>query len=379
VGVGVLSQASATVIARAGADPGQTTASGGALRTGMAGVVYEQQVITMDKNAGKLVLKPSAGSAYSTGNLEDKTAEEFEAALEHVDMGLGDVHVTRSSNFTKGTDYSGTYTTTWTVTFLDYRGDVPPLYIDSSQVSGTDGTGGASVAEFLKGRANEFTVEPKKASGNVVKDITAEPSATQGEDLFYTELWMPGYDSASDELPVWYADGGVAKYNPVQYSVQKVLITAASSSFVLTMDTSSRLGGVSRATSGSAPACVVPVGGPTSYCSTSLTSDSTALEVKNKLEGLSNVGEVDVLRTAISATETQYLVTFMHDLGTVPALGLTGTGSVGIEQDGVTEVQHVELTSDEEFVQEIQSGLFASGACTALCGARVAGLAHLQS
>ena len=72
----------------------------------------------------------------------------FEAALEATAMGIGDVHVTRSLNYTA----LGETGTTWTVTFLDYRGDVPALLLDATELVGygAGGAGGATVSEFLK-------------------------------------------------------------------------------------------------------------------------------------------------------------------------------------------------------------------------------------
>ena len=59
------------------------------------------------------------------------------------------------------------------MTFQSFTGDVPPLTVDMSRVgNGRGARGGLGVSdyvmEFLKGQANEFTIEPKSHSGKPV-------------------------------------------------------------------------------------------------------------------------------------------------------------------------------------------------------------------
>ena len=61
----VLSRASMTVAARSGAAASQTTASGSSLSVGMAGVVYEQQVVSLDLSGGDAFLRLGNGYEWS--------------------------------------------------------------------------------------------------------------------------------------------------------------------------------------------------------------------------------------------------------------------------------------------------------------------------
>jgi hypothetical protein len=101
----------------------------------------------------------------------------------------GDVHVTREPI----TSLAGLQGFAWTVTFFSLKGDVPTLKVDIQLVNQgrdwSDRTGleAAYVSEFMKGRANEFIIEPKKASGTPLMSF----DEIQGVDTFYTELWLP--------------------------------------------------------------------------------------------------------------------------------------------------------------------------------------------
>lgn len=138
VGRGLPSAATATVSARVGASPGQTTVRGGAVSVGMAGVVHETQVVTAYDTDGHFSL--TLGSWYgeslpiwanvatngwdasSTRNLQLQpnddgvvaSAAALELALTAPGTGIVKVHVTRSA----AAEWSGHSGVSWTVTFL---------------------------------------------------------------------------------------------------------------------------------------------------------------------------------------------------------------------------------------------------------------------
>ena len=99
-------------------------------------------------------------------------------------MGIGAVHVTRAD-----ASASGQSGYVYTVTFLDQVGDVPLLEYDRGTLARETEV---NVTEFLKVAANEFTIEPRKASGHPVRDRTAHPGH-EGGDYFFTELWHLGH------------------------------------------------------------------------------------------------------------------------------------------------------------------------------------------
>merc|ERR1712238_192952 len=98
----------------------------------------------------------------------------------------------------------------WTVTFISFWGDAPSLIIDLAQIhNGKDASDRGDnqstfVSEFLKGQANEFTIEPKKVSGVVIRNISIS-SEERGKDIFLTELWRS--DSTLDGSHYWNSDG----------------------------------------------------------------------------------------------------------------------------------------------------------------------------
>lgn len=182
VGDGILSSASIVTVARAGASASKTTATGTALSRGIAGSIQEEQIITFlsdDCIADKLVL--SFEFSGQTDNLCGSTDDEFKLAIES--LGVGDVHVSREESASP----SGHSGYSWSVTFISRMGDVPMLTIDRFQVgSGRDALGelglnGNYVVEFLKGQANEFTIEPKLGDGSVLRDISTY--AKEGPEL----------------------------------------------------------------------------------------------------------------------------------------------------------------------------------------------------
>jgi len=269
-------------------------------------------------------------------NILSANESYFETALESSSLGIGDVHVTRSN-----ATISGVLSWQYTVTFVALDGDIDLLSINSSSLT----SGSASVAEFLKGQANEFIIEPKKASGAVVQDLDSA-SGFKGKDLFYTELWNSDA-SGPGQLPNWYQDGDLATYNSVEYCIQKIAIASGTTgNFTLTYDTSSRLNGT--------------------YATTSSLSTMyvTAYGLKLALEELSNIESVDVTSSGTYSSGLTFSVTFTGNFGALPTLGIHGvTGSVSVIQTGVTEIQTIVTRADTDFVPEVQT-ILTSGTIT---------------
>ena len=337
---GILSGATPTVAARAGASAGQTTAQGGALAVGMAGVIYEQQVIVAQgwsSQTQELSLRFEGGNW--TSDLRGATAEEFADALSEEWMGIGDVHVTRSN-----ASHLGSSGYSYTVTFLEQIGDVELLELNLDTVTtGDEAADNLNVTEFLKGAANEFTIEPKKATGAPVRDRTAAKGFAGG-DVFFTEMWHPTNAS-------WYVDGGVAKYNPVIYEIQRVILADATptANWSLTLDLTNRADGYVETTE-------------------DIPAEANARHVKYALEELAGIEAVDVTRGELSDADDRVFfdITFTHNLGDMPQLLLNsgeidGETSSGLSSfvrtvvQGVTEIQTVTTSCDEEFVFEEQT------------------------
>jgi hypothetical protein len=182
---------------------------------------------------------------------------------------VGNLHVTRRGLTGLGANLEGWE---WTVTFEDaaeHAGNVAELVANGT--GSLLGAGaGVSVSEFVEGVANRFTIEPKKASGAPIKDLTAA-SGFGGGDVFFTEMLHAG----SGE---WAGDGGVAVYNPVQYDVQNVALSLSSAGsitgvFQLRMDTSAQKTGGTVQTTGNIDS----------------TSATTAKGLQRALELLTNV------------------------------------------------------------------------------------------
>ena len=198
VGDGILSLASITAISRAGASPLQTTASGSAISRGIVGSVREEQVIAFFSNdceSDKLILSFQGHKANK--NLCKSSAIEFKTVLENI-PGVGEIHVSRENRNSK----TGSQGFVWTVTFISFWGDAPSFIIDLAQIhNGKDASDRGDnqstfVSEFLKGQANEFTIEPKKVSGAVIRDISIS-SEERGKDIFLTELLFMGHHISS--------------------------------------------------------------------------------------------------------------------------------------------------------------------------------------
>eukprot|EP00970_Alexandrium_tamarense_P002964 scaffold427_cov103-Alexandrium_tamarense.AAC.19 len=345
VGEGVLSASSIVTVARSGASASKTTATGSALSRGIAGSIHEEQIVTFLSNdcmADELIV--SFGFSDPTPNLCDATADEFRSVIELL-AGVGKCRVSREAVSAAG--YNGY---SWTVVFTSRTGDVPMLSVDRSRVgngrdaSGESASNGVYVVEFLKGQANEFTIEPKKASGSVVRDVTAY-YGMEGGDVFFSELWTSDA-SVLDGSHVWYSDGGVGTYNALIYEEQVLAIPNNVGSFFLSMDTSEtqpmgRFDGVYARTIDFQPL------------------DVTDLALQDALSALSNVGKVDVTRTNAEHESIAYfVVTFKAVYGEMPLIGSSDPLIVVSRNGGqysATEIQTITVYADKPFRYEVQS------------------------
>eukprot|EP00804_Cyclotella_cryptica_P021433 CCRYP_005783-RA/>CCRYP_005783-RA protein AED:0.00 eAED:0.00 QI:831/1/1/1/1/1/3/2372/6166 len=356
IGDGILSAASTVAVARSGASASRTTASGSALFSGIAGSIREVQIVTFlsnDCDADKLIL--SFGFSEQTGNLCGATDLEFQLAVSRI-PGVGDVHVSREE-----LSISGHVGYSWTVTFTSRTGDVPLLSVDLSQVGngkdsfGNSGSNSFYVVEFLKGRANEFTIEPKKASGKVVKDLTTH-DAMSGGDIFFTELWTSD-PSIVDGSHVWYSDGGVSSYNRLLHEEQVIAIPESVGPFFLAMDTSEfQQGG--------------RIDGLYSKTKTFLQAkDVTDISLQQALSELRNVlGKVDVTRINEDHESIAYfVVTFKDTYGEMPLISASDpyiTVSRNGGQYSATEIQSITVSADKPFIYEVQSIIIPSSCST---------------
>jgi hypothetical protein len=165
VGEGMASPASITVIAREGASPSHTTASGTALVKGTTGQVFEQQQIsiTATSNLGgtfQLRIGNSNTDAFTSDlSVLEGTTDKIESEINLLTFDYGrkninHVRVTRA----KDVSLDGY---TWSITFRGNRGDIPLVTLNTSKVTGNNVT--TNVYEFVKGDSNEFIIEPKKS------------------------------------------------------------------------------------------------------------------------------------------------------------------------------------------------------------------------
>ncbi|KAJ0394774.1 hypothetical protein ATCC90586_000434 [Pythium insidiosum] len=351
-GDGLAGASTPAIAASSGAAASQTTASGKALTRGMAGFVYEVQTVTTTglANGASFTLRWQAGPAIGPISLST-TAAALAAMIPAADPALGPVQVSRQA--LSGSDVA------WYVTFVSQTGDVP-LLVASSPAT-------VSVAEFLKGRANEFTIAPRKASGAVVTYATL-PAAFQGRDRFWTELWATPPSVVDGTHAFVDASGGLAQYNAPVYDVQSLTFDGTTGTFRLKLDTStSRVGGV---------VALSPVAVDAAVLSAAATTDAAACDlVKQSVEALSNVASVSVSRTTtpavagVSPMSWTYRVTFTGDLCAQPLLELVGDAAFMASstllagapvrfasvQPGECEVQTVTTAASVESLPQILS------------------------
>ena len=95
----------------------------------------------------------------------------------------------------------------YTVTFRSTAGD-----IESLEVVSAAGATEVGVTEFVRGFQNHFTIQPRKASGDAVRDVTID-EVYRGQDVFFTEIWTSDA-SVVDGTHEWLSDAGVAAYEP---------------------------------------------------------------------------------------------------------------------------------------------------------------------
>ena len=96
---------------------------------------------------------------------------------------VGEIFVTKTSTGTTPTEQ------TWSITFTENRGNVDMLEIKedwTTTLTTSVGSITTSIVEFVRGASNEFTIEPKKATGQVVKDIQSADGFS-GQDIFQNQ------------------------------------------------------------------------------------------------------------------------------------------------------------------------------------------------
>ena len=312
LGLGVLSEASAPVMAASGASAAQTTTSGSSLAKGITAVVDEQQIITtLNCGAGnQFHLAYGTSSAVFNASADGPT---LAGVLESV--GVAGASVDKMID--------GSNSVSWRVLF-PAAGDVSLLSVSNANPFSSSRV--VAVEEFVKGNTNQFTIEPKVASGAVLRDIPTAPGSL-GQDIFFTESFLNG---------AWYRDHGIASYNPVVYEVQQVFIPAVVSSVQFSL-----------------PDYLTPYSGQV-FQTAVVNATSTAESVQWAIQALANVDSVEVSTFASTAGVT-FLVTFVSNLCDVPLLDPSDARVVVAELvAGSCEIQMVTLASDVVFTPEVQ-------------------------
>ncbi|KAF4031960.1 Fibronectin type III domain [Phytophthora infestans] len=336
-GDGISGISTPAVAASPGAASSYTEAYGPALLQGMAGIVYEVQSVKTNGLTGSFTLQWGTSGPSSLIDTTT-TASALEAMLPTTISSLGAVHVSRAD--LNGADC------VWYVTFVSVVGDAPMLV--------SSDTTHVQIDEFVKGEANEFTIAPRKASGDVVTYATL-PANFQGKDRFWTELWASP-PSVIDGTHEFVSEGGLAVYNPVVYEIQTLRFNGVVGTFRLKLDTTNaRVGGVVSTSTAPLDAAVLAAA-----------SDAKAADlIKTNLETLTNIESVLVSRVSTSgAAPWTYSVTFVTDLCDQPPLELVGDSNFMASatvltikelQDGVCEVQTVTTSASVESTAEVQS------------------------
>jgi hypothetical protein len=150
-----------------------------------------------------------------------------------------------------------------------------------------------------------------------LRDVTTA-AGFAGKDVFFTESFRNG---------TWYRDHGVAKYNPVVYEIQSILIPNTASAVYFSLpDYMNPLIADSFLATPIAPF----------LATSSIAASSTARDMQVAIESLPNVDSVDVSRdSTTSSTGVFFIVTFLSNLGNVPSL----TPSVSTPGVTTTETQ----------------------------------------
>jgi len=388
---------------------------GGALARGFTGEVREVQSLVVAATGsiaptGTFTLRLGADGEESASVAANATAAEVRAALiglQYMPFGaatdgnttqyqssIGDVRVHDSQDL--GAMSAGRTGAAFRVTFLDAgAGDVPML-VDGGN-SALVGAGGANttvdVEEEVRGRANEFTIQPRRADGSVVRDVNAADGFA-GSDVFFTEVWAasrsvlpadgsdPVFVPATDSLAAsshpsssasmvysWLSDGGVAVYEPTEAEVQRISIdvppasagapavSGGNFSLAFSLNETLSLGGGNR-----------------SLITTPLAFDASAAEVEAALEALATEdGSVAVGDVAVSRYEGSpagqgasiWDVTFLTLAGNVAPLTIAAEVlappaalaqmSVRTIRDGRAAVQSIRTAASSGVVSEVQT------------------------
>ena len=347
VGEGVLSSPSLIVVTHPGAAAAQTTASGPALASGIAGGVCEQQVLTLlcsgpcrGAQGDMLTVRFGAASANISFPVNASPAI-LEATLR---AAARDGHAFLPVRVSGTPQGGGGYA--WSVTFDARDGNVPLGVLDASSVIvGAQFVVRTTVSEYVRGIANTFSIQPRDAAGHVVTDSTPGGlAATGGRELFFTELWRSSRDAP---LPAshhgqWVSDGGIARYSRSVLEVQRLV------------------------TSGNATMGSFSVAYANGTASRPIAWNASAADVHIALALLQGLGAISVSRTASApdmpqaATGYSWFITFLGSLGSQPRLSVvadgTFNGAVSVQTaddmsetacaKGVTEVQTLTTWSD---------------------------------
>jgi hypothetical protein len=321
-GFSPLSAASPTVIATSGASATYTTATGNALSTGITNTIPEQQVIRLSNcDSATLVL----------GYLDKNTSFSASFTTEQATSAVNSLGFSEDSSITVQIIYQEYINASitfkeWRVQFLG-SGDLDLMTIIEES---DDLNCKATVIEFVKGAKNQFTIEPKNGAGDVVKD-NAGTTGFAGTDHFLVETY-----NANNE---WHKDQGLAKYNGVLYEKQTITVPSDKLSIPIYLSLEDYLQPHSTAKFNTTK----PFSG-----------HSTAAEVQNAIETLTNIRQIDVGRNVEENGDVTFTVQFTENLGFVPLLKQSNAEFVTIVelQRGVTEVQVITSGCDRAFQRE---------------------------
>lgn len=405
------SVATPAIVIRAGASAARTEAVGGALARGFTGEVREVQSIVVaatggDAPAGTFTLRIGNGAESDAIAWNASTAEVRDAlvGLQYMPFSseatgnssryqaiIGDVRVHVGEDL--GALSAGRTGSAFRVTFLDAgAGDIPLLQSGgNTALVGANAT--VEVTEEVRGRANEFTIQPRRADGSVVRDVNAADGFA-GMDLFFTEVWSasrqalpadgtdPAFTPASDDLAgsrypassasmvySWSSDGGIATYEPTEAEVQRISIdvpplsasapAVSAGNFTLAFNLNQTL---------------LLGGGNTSLVTMPLEFDATAAEVEAALEALTTAdgttatGDVEVTRYEGSPAgqgASVWDVTFLTLTGDVAPLSIaaevltpaTALASMSVREvrSGRAAVQSIKSAAPTGIVREVQT------------------------
>ena len=208
VGEGISSLPSATVVAREGASPSHTTASGTALQLGTTGFVHEVQHVSFKLGGptigGSFRLRVGAGGAWTSDITATASAAEMTERLknlkilpgpstwrlgsanEDLTMGgkLGDVFVTRSDPAEASAGGAGAGSNyTWSITFIGNRGNIDMLELDTANINdgGNPGSFSGSVGRVCPRRRQRIYNRAQKSDGAGRQGYFSQPMASRAK------------------------------------------------------------------------------------------------------------------------------------------------------------------------------------------------------